>query len=434
MLKRPRNVLKIIVPFAIAANAFCSVAVSAPPSGAGYSLIYQEEFNGSALDSSQWYHRITLGKYTEGYMRAGNVSVEGGLLRLRYDYEDFNNDGVLDFTGGGILSRNLFGYGYYETRAKLFDAVSGLHTSFWSMGVRPNMPGATGDPDIQADIDAKRIPLHNQFHEVDGFEHNSAAKLGMGTIKQAQQTTQSRFAYRTEAELGALMGEAINFADWNTYGYEISPDYHRFYINGHLLFEIPSSQYPFQYGPMNFWLTSLPYTPNSNSSVLPGYSEFDYFKFYARHDTAANRLGNAGFDARPLNNPDLQIVTGWIENYDDQASMLVWDEYVDATRSLKHEKATSYLVTTKQNLQFIPNGNYRLTAYVKSSGGQQQCAMRVLNYGGAERVYNIPATASWTQITIDNVQVTNQSATIAFTSNASGGQWLRVDKVAFQEM
>jgi hypothetical protein len=37
------------------------------------------------------------------------------------------------------------------------------------------------------------------------------------------------------------------------------------------------------------------------------------------------------------------------------------------------------------------------------------------------------------QISIANVNVTNGSATVAFTSQASAGQWLEVDKVSFAQ-
>jgi hypothetical protein len=90
-------------------------------------------------------------------------------------------------------------------------------------------------------------------------------------------------------------------------------------------------------------------------------------------------------------------------------------------------------VTTKQNLKFIPNGTYRLTARVKSSGGQTQALMRVLNYGGTERTVTLPTTNSWTLVTIDNIAVTSKSATIAFTSTAGANQWIKVDDVKFTQ-
>ena len=42
------------------------------------------------------------------------------------------------FKGGGVVSTHNFGYGYYEVRVKLYGGtkeLSGLHQSFWSMGL-----------------------------------------------------------------------------------------------------------------------------------------------------------------------------------------------------------------------------------------------------------------------------------------------------------
>jgi hypothetical protein len=72
-----------------------------------------------------------------------------------------------------------------------------------------------------------------------------------------------------------------------------------------------------------------------------------------------------------------------------------------------------------------------LTARVKSSGGQAQALMRILNFGGAERNLTLPTTNTWTLVTLDNISVTSKSATIAFTSTASANQWIKVDDVQF---
>lgn len=59
--------------------------------------------------------------------------------------------------------------------------------------------------------------------------------------------------------------------------------------------------------------------------------------------------------------------------------------------------------------------------------------MRVLNYGGAEQYADIPAASGWTQVTINNVHVTNGKATVAFSSIAGANQWLLVDDVSFSD-
>lgn len=406
------------------ALAIAAPACAAPPD-ASYQLAFSDEFTAAAVNQNDWYYRIT-GLYTQGYNRSQNVTQSGGFLRIRYGYEDVTGDGVSDFTGGGVISRHLFGYGYYETSAQLFNATPGLHTSFWSMGIRAGNAGIGSDPLIAQDINAGVFPEVNQLYEIDGFEHDSPDSMDLGTVAQSSNAT----TVRQGAKSGAQRG--INYGAFNTYGYDYEPDATRYYINGTLVFTINNTTNAYIFNPMNLWFSALPYKPNASPGSLPGYSVFDYFRYYRKSLPGVNRLGNASFDAHNPNRT-AAVPGGWIEFYDKGSSALETTDVYDGTDALKPSGTVAYIVTTKQNLTYLPNGLYMLTAWVKSSGGQSQAAARVLNYGGTERIYNIPATSAWMQISIANINVTNGSATVAFTSQASAGQWLEVDKVSFAQ-
>ena len=397
-------------------------ATASPP--AGYTLAYADEFNSTTLNTNDWYYRIAE-PYRSGYVRSQNVSLDGSNLRLRFGYEDVTGDGVSDYTGGGIMSRNNFGYGYYEVRARLFGGTTGLHSSFWSMGIRRDMSGAGGDPRIDQDIDANLQPENNQLYEIDGFEHDSPDSMGMGDVAQSSGTV----GHRQVARNGAQMG--VNYADWNVYGFEYTPTYTNFYVNGVLKFTIDNTSNGYVFTPQTFWLSAIYLSNPSNLGTLPGYSDFDYFRYYNKPLIGTNLLGNGSFDARPINAFSLSNPPAWIENYDKSASNMVTDDFYNGSRALVQMSTAAYQVTTKQNLKFIPNGTYRLTARVKSSGGQAQALMRILNFGGSERNLTLPTTNTWTLITLDNIAVTSKSATIAFTSTASANQWIKVDDVQF---
>lgn len=406
---------------AAAAGVIAPMAVP----GTGFTLAFADEFDAAAVNQNDWYYRIT-GLYTKGYNRQQNVTQSGGFLRIRYGHEDVSGDGVADFTGGGVISRHLFGYGYYEVRARMWNGTPGLHTSFWSMGIRAGNAGIGSDPLIAQDINNAVFPEINQLFEIDGFEHDSPDLLSLGTNAQSTNADTRRDNAKSGAERG------VNYGNWNVYGFDYEPDAIRFYINGNLVYTIDNSVWRYQFNPMNLWLTALPYSANDFGNLLPGYSEFDYFRYYRKSLPGVNRLGNPSFDALKSDIP-LSIPGGWIENYDRGSSALVENDFYDGTRALRHSGTVPYLVTTKQDLTYLPNGTYTLTARVKSSGGQSQARMRVLNFGGSELFVNVPTTASWTQITIPNVSVTNNKATVAFSSNAAAGQWMMVDKVSFAE-
>ena len=91
----------------------------------------------------------------------------------------------------------------------------------------------------------------------------------------------------------------------------------------------------------------------------------------------------------------------------------------------------SYTVYTYQVAKNLPAGTYKLTAWVKCSGGQTKVQMQAKNYGGPSLALSIPATPSWqwTQITLTNLAITNGQCEIGFYSNASANQSLYFDDI-----
>jgi hypothetical protein len=146
-----------------------------------------------------------------------------------------------------------------------------------------------------------------------------------------------------------------------------------------------------------------------------------------------NQAINGGFETNASNYG--QTLTGWTtDGYGSHADA----DYTETTGGAyegtyhgTHYKGTPYEVYTSQTLTGLTNGSYTLTARVKSSGGQTYSLMDVKNYGGSIRQASIPAQSSWTLVTIANVSVTNNQATIGFYSNSAGGDWLYFDDVRF---
>ncbi len=99
--------------------------------GEAYSLTFEDEFEGTALDRTKWapcpeWKRQDLNCYWENDM----VAVNGdGLLTISSDYKNGN------YYMGAIRSKNLFTqtYGYFEVKCTL-NTVPGYWTAFWLMG------------------------------------------------------------------------------------------------------------------------------------------------------------------------------------------------------------------------------------------------------------------------------------------------------------
>jgi hypothetical protein len=96
-----------------------------------------------------------------------------------------------------------------------------------------------------------------------------------------------------------------------------------------------------------------------------------------------------------------------------------------------HWKKTRYNVYTYQTIYGLPNGSYRLSAWVRSGGGQISTSMDVKDFGSAKRSVAIPTTSNYTRVEISNILVSNGQCTVGFWSDAYAGQWMNFDNVEF---
>ena len=97
-----------------------------------------------------------------------------------------------------------------------------------------------------------------------------------------------------------------------------------------------------------------------------------------------------------------------------------------------HYRPDPYEVYTYQTLMGLASGTYTLRAWVRSNDGNSQSKLRARNYGGANREVACPlGTTDWVQIEIPNLAVTNGQCELGIYSNATAGQVLFFDDVAF---
>lgn len=141
-----------------------------------------------------------------------------------------------------------------------------------------------------------------------------------------------------------------------------------------------------------------------------------------------NLLTNPGFES----NGATQTPTGWSE-WDTSAAN--YTETVGGAHSgsyhATHWKAAAYSCSAYQKKTSLANGTYKLTAWVKSSGGQTTAQMYAKGFGGTEIDYSIKtAISSWTQITINNINVTNGTLEVGFYSVAKANNYIYFDDVS----
>jgi beta-glucanase (GH16 family) len=159
-------VVRITFPITGAANA-------APQ------LLFQDEFNGTSLDTTKWRVAPEWNRQGRSYWRNDMVSVSGGSLRIGMKREDpgpaqdrtqadrdnwIRTGGVRTATQtqpGTVIFENTFGY--YEARIR-YPPISGTWGAFWLMGqtVYDRLPGASNDP--TGGIDGTEIDIVEFFH------------------------------------------------------------------------------------------------------------------------------------------------------------------------------------------------------------------------------------------------------------------------------
>jgi hypothetical protein len=163
---------------------------------------------------------------------------------------------------------------------------------------------------------------------------------------------------------------------------------------------------------------------NKDSSMV-GYGYGDEL-IITEGGVGTNLVNNASFDA---NNAWTQTPSSWSETYDTNASYADNQGGHSGSYFGKHYSSSSYSAYTSQTKTGLINGLYTLTAWVQSSGGQTNARMEAKNYGGSTVSAPIPATKTWTKITLSSINVTNGQVTFGFYSQASGGQWINFDDV-----
>ena len=228
--------------------------VPTPPPG--YALAWADEFDGTTLDATRWLHR-TGDRYWSTQLPA-NVSVHDGHLWLACKKE---KAGKSDYTAGGVISKRVFRYGYYEARFKV-PPTKGWHTSFWMM----HHPGA----DASAHVGSRQ--------EIDVCENDSITSLRYGANLHEWAPVhfgRGHLTVRTPDESTAF----------HTWGCEFTPEKVTYYFDGRIVLVNDATVIP-DHGDMSIWLTviasPLGKTDSVEESRLTVYAVFDYVRFYSK--------------------------------------------------------------------------------------------------------------------------------------------------------
>jgi beta-glucanase (GH16 family) len=282
-----------------------SFLLATPPAGARWQLAFSDEFEGAALDAAKWQYRTGPRMWSE--QRPENVSVGGGMLRLALRKE---KAGDLDYTAGGVISRQAFQYGYYEARLKM-PRGRGWHTSFWMMQYGPK----SGKDD--------------RYQEIDVCEQDSS---------NARAYSVNWHSYQPHVSFGHRRVETPDLAfDFHTFGADFGPREVRFYFDGKPVHTIDARGVP--HYPQHIWLTSvatwLGRTLSVEDAALPETALFDWVRYYRPLDAPAAEPAELDLGAMiqpvpesaKLIDPDYYIWCGTMARGDDRKYHLYYSRW-----------------------------------------------------------------------------------------------------------
>lgn len=237
----------------------------------GFKLVFSDEFDCNKLDLSKWAYRTDI-KHRSVQKRE-NVSFENGNLKLNLCILKEPIRGRKS-SGGGIVSRKRFKYGYYEVRAKLGTGNvdsridQGWHHSFWAMAAV-----------IKGDSVGTTYPKMRRT-EIDCFENsNNLNEFTQHVI--IWKADGKEFGRRPIPPSDMTRIEGYEASDWHTYGFEWNTDRIIFYVDGIVtkIAEYPSGE--FEHDEINVWLSGMS-AEWCSKNVKHSQALYDYFRFYEK--------------------------------------------------------------------------------------------------------------------------------------------------------
>ena len=157
-----------------------------PLSYDGYTMIWQDEFNGNGLNTNDWNYEIGRGSNGWGnnelqYYREDNTSVSDGFLIIEAKQENFSG---AQYTSSRLTTEDKFEfqYGRVDIRAKL-PKGQGIWPALWMLGANFRTVGwpNCGEIDIMELVgggDGRDDTVHGTIH----WDNNgSYANFGRGT-------------------------------------------------------------------------------------------------------------------------------------------------------------------------------------------------------------------------------------------------------------
>ncbi len=215
---------KIVASFLAILELFGLVILDTPttPRGelfdlTGYSLVFEDEFNGDSLNTDVWEYRGS-GSRRGGYNAESQVAVKDGKMTITGEYLTDGTYGEGWYTGM-IKLKKRYCKGYFEIRC-IVNEDPGFWSAFWLQADSPYTASVSKGGVGGAEIDIMESSDTSESQGKNSVTH----AIHCAGVDGVQEGFQSE-------RLGAFYGNNI-YDEYNTYGLEWNDDEYIFYING----------------------------------------------------------------------------------------------------------------------------------------------------------------------------------------------------------
>ena len=175
----------------------------------------------------------------------------------------------------------------------------------------------------------------------------------------------------------------------------------------------------------------IPITMNGD---IPYFNDVHQWKLNAEKGTwkiseGNNYIANPEFEAdrKATNSP-----AGWTarDNIGNYANSNLSGKQYAGNFVWQQTAPEDYIAELSQDIKDLPTGTYTMTAWVKSSGGQNVCSLYAES-GNEKYSKSVKMkTDEWTEIVVaDNIKVTDGKCTIGLYSDAHANEWVQIDNL-----
>lgn len=183
----------------------------------GYSLVFEDEFEGDALNTDVWDYRGS-GPRRGGFNAASQVEVKDGTMIMTGEYLTDGTYGEGWYTGM-IKLKERYCKGYYEIRCKVNETPE-FWSAFWIQADGPYTASIS-----KGGVGGAEIDIFESSNTAELINRNSVTQtIHCAGVDGVQEGFQSYL-------LGAFYGKDI-YNEYNTYGLEWTDTEYIFYVNG----------------------------------------------------------------------------------------------------------------------------------------------------------------------------------------------------------